>query len=161
MRTREEAIAVIRRFNRRYVSVMRLLDRNYLKTGSSALEVAVLIEIGQDDGVSACRLSRLLNMDKGHLSRTIRRFEERGLVARSISGDDARMHELFLTEGGRAYVAELSESGADVVSDAFSGAGESGLLQAAEAMSVILEILEQGGVECESSNTRQSEGKTS
>ena len=44
MRTRRESIDLIRMFNRRYVPVMRLLDRSYLGTGSSTLEIAVLIE---------------------------------------------------------------------------------------------------------------------
>ena len=86
MRTRRESIDLIRMFNRRYVPVMRLLDRSYLGTGSSTLEIAVLIEIGEREAVSARDISRLLSVDKGYLSRTIRRFEEQGLVARTASG---------------------------------------------------------------------------
>lgn len=115
MRTRRESIDLIRMFNRRYVPVMRLLDRSYLGTGSSTLEIAVLIEIGEREAVSARDISRLLSVDKGYLSRTIRRFEEQGLVARTASGVDARVQLLSLTDSGRDRVAELSDSGADVV----------------------------------------------
>ena len=117
MRTRRESIDLIRMFNRRYVPVMRLLDRSYLGTGSSTLEIAVLIEIGEREAVSARDISRLLSVDKGYLSRTIRRFEEQGLVARTASGADARVQLLSLTDSGRDRVAELSDSGADVVAD--------------------------------------------
>lgn len=141
MRTRCESIDLIRMFNRRYVPVMRLLDRSYLGTGSSTLEIAVLIEIGEREAVSARDISRLLSVDKGYLSRTIRRFEEQGLVARTSSGADARVQLLSLTDSGRDRVAELSDSGTDVVAEAFRGAGDEELARVADAMDVILGIL--------------------
>ena len=142
MRTRCESIDLIRMFNRRYVPVMRLLDRSYLGTGSSTLEIAVLIEIGEREAVSARDISRLLSVDNGYLSRTIRRFEEQGLVARTSSGADARVQLLSLTDSGRDRVAELSDSGTDVVAEAFRGAGDEELARVADAMDVILGILE-------------------
>ena len=142
MRTRRESIDLIRMFNRRYVPVMRLLDRSYLGTGSSTLEIAVLIEIGEREAVSARDISRLLSVDKGYLSRTIRRFEEQGLVARTASGVDARVQLLSLTDSGRGRVAELSDSGADVVAEAFRDADDDELARVADAMNVILGILE-------------------
>ena len=142
MRTRRESIDLIRMFNRRYVLVMRLLDRSYLGTGSSTLEIAVLIEIGEREAVSARDISRLLSVDKGYLSRTIRRFEEQGLVARTASGADARVQLLSLTDSGRDRVAELSDSGADVVAEAFRDADDDELARVADAMNVILGILE-------------------
>lgn len=142
MRTRRESIDLIRMFNRRYVPVMRLLDRSYLGTGSSTLEIAVLIEIGEREAVSARDISRLLSVDKGYLSRTIRRFEEQGLVARTASGADARVQLLSLTDSGRDRVAELSDSGADVVAEAFRDADDDELACVADAMNVILGILE-------------------
>ncbi len=142
MRTRRESIDLIRMFNRRYVPVMRLLDRSYLGTGSSTLEIAVLIEIGEREAVSARDISRLLSVDKGYLSRTIRRFEEQGLVARTASGADARVQLLSLTDSGRDRVAELSDSGADVVAEAFRDADDDELARVANAMNVILGILE-------------------
>lgn len=142
MRTRCESIDLIRMFNRRYVPVMRLFDRSYLGTGSSTLEIAVLIEIGEREAVSARDISRLLSVDKGYLSRTIRRFEEQGLVARTASGADARVQLLSLTDSGRDRIAELSDSGTDVVAEAFRGAGDEELARVADAMDVILGILE-------------------
>ena len=142
MRTRRESIDLIRMFNRRYVPVMRLLDRSYLGTGSSTLEIAVLIEIGEREAVSARDISRLLSVDKGYLSRTIRRFEEQGLVARTASGADARVQLLSLTDSGRDRVAELSDSGADVVAEAFRDADDDELARVADALNVILGILE-------------------
>lgn len=142
MRTRRESIDLIRMFDRRYVPVMRLLDRSYLGTGSSTLEIAVLIEIGEREAVSARDISRLLSVDKGYLSRTIRRFEEQGLVARTASGADARVQLLSLTDSGRDRVAELSDSGADVVAEAFRDADDDELARVADAMNVILGILE-------------------
>lgn len=142
METRSESIKLIRTFNRRYVPIMRLLDRNYLETNASALEIAVLIEIGEHESVTARDIARLLSVDKGYLSRIISQFEKQGLVTKIASKKDARLRMLSLTETGRKRVAELSESGADVVTAAFEDASDEELAQAADAMSTILKILE-------------------
>ena len=143
MGSRKESVDQIRRFNRRYVPAMRLLDRSYLDTGLASLEAAALLEIGENGGCSARDISRRLNMDKGYLSRAIRRFEEEGLVEKSPSPDDGRLQALALTDAGRARIAELAESGAGIVEDAFVGATDEELARVAGTMRTILEILER------------------
>lgn len=144
MRTERESIDQIRRFNRHYVPVMRLLDRSYLDTGMSVLETAALIEIGENEGCSARDIARLLHMDKGHLSRTIRRFVDAGLVSKHASADDARVQLLSLTGEGRRHVDDLAESGADIVAEAFAGASAAQLDEVADAMERVLAVLEEG-----------------
>lgn len=143
MSTREESIERIRRFNRAYVPAMRLLDRSYLDTGMSTLETAVLIEIGEGNGVSARDISVRLNMDKGHLSRVIGRFEREGLVERSASSEDGRLLVLSLTRAGRRRVDELVEIGAEIVETAFDKSTDAELARVAKAMGTILSILER------------------
>ena len=63
-------------------------------------------------------------------------------MARTASGADARVQLLSLTDSGRDRVAELSDSGTDVVAEAFRGAGDEELARVADAMDVILGILE-------------------
>lgn len=144
MSARKVAIDQIRLFNRRYVPAMRLLDRAYLDTGMSALETAALIEIGGNEGCSARDISLLLAMDKGQLSRAIKRFEERGWVAKAPSPDDARLQLLSLTDAGRAYVDGLAEAGEGIVARAFDGANDDELAQVADTFSHVLAILENG-----------------
>lgn len=142
MISREESIDHIRRFNRRYVPVMRLLDKSYLNTGMSTLEIDALIEIGENEGCSARDIAELLSMDKGYLSRAIKKFEERGWIRRSPSEKDARLWLLSLTEVGRRRVDELSGEGASVVGEAFKDADDEDLAEAAEALNRVLQIME-------------------
>lgn len=142
---RRDSLDQIRRFNRHYVPLMRLLDRSYLDTGLSTLEAAALIEIGENDGCSARDISRLLHMDKGYLSRAISRFEGRGLVERTPSPEDARLQLLSLTDAGRTYVAELGVAGEDIVGKVFAGATDAQLEEVASSLAHVLEILEKGG----------------
>lgn len=148
--TRRKAIESIRRFNRCYVPVMRLLDQGYLNTGMSALEAVVLIEIGERDGCSARDVARELNMDKGYLSRTLRRFGDQGLIAKSTSAEDARVQALSLTAAGRERVVRLADSGAEVISEAFADASDAQLVEVATCMERVLEILGKEGGPCAS-----------
>lgn len=141
MATRRQSIDQIRRFNRHYVPVMRLLDRSYLDTGMSTVETDVLIEIGERKTCAARDIARELRMDKGQLSRTVHRFEERGWVARKQSSEDGRLQLLSLTAAGRAYVDELTVAGERVVDEAFSAASDDQLAEAAAALTRVLELL--------------------
>ena len=132
----------IRRFNRRYVPVMRLLDKGYLDTGMSALETAALIEIGESKGCSARDIASLLRVDKGYLSRTIGKFEQDGLVVRSVSPEDSRVRLLALTKEGRKVVDRLAENGSTVIREAFPNATEQQLTEIADALDQVLEALE-------------------
>lgn len=141
---RQQSLDQIRRFNRHYVPLMRLLDRSYLDTNMSTLEVAALIEIGEDEGCSARDISQLLHMDKGYLSRTIRQFEREGLVERTPSPEDGRLQLLSLTNAGRDRVGELRVAGEEIVDEAFDGVLDAQLVEAAAALVRVLEILEKG-----------------
>lgn len=105
MNQREEkraAIDQIREFNRFYTVLLGLLDRNYLNSGFSVTETRLLFELGQERPVSANRLAGLLGLDKSYISRLIRGFEQKGLVARQVSQEDRRSFLLCLTPRGRA-----------------------------------------------------------
>lgn len=141
MRSRSESIETIRRFNRRYVPVMRLLDKGYLDTDMSTMEVYVLIEIADHEGCSARDIATELHLDKGYLSRMIHGLEKSGLIARVASDVDGRLQLLYLTDAGARLVSYLEESGSQVVGEAFQSVDDSRLSQVADAMEVVLDVL--------------------
>ena len=97
-------IAAMRRFNRFYTRRIGLLRKSYLGSAFSLAEMRVLFEIAHDDQPSATDIARRLDLDAGYLSRLLRNFEDRGLVARSRSKVDARQSHLELTpRGQRAF----------------------------------------------------------
>jgi len=53
--------------------------------------------------------------DKSQMTRVIRSLEDKGLVARVPSERDARASVVFLTEKGRAFVADLGQALAETI----------------------------------------------
>ncbi len=99
-RTDRQHVAAVRRFNRFYTRQIGLLRKNYLDTPYSLGEMRVLYEIAHGGTPTASDICRALDLDAGYLSRVLRNFERRGLVARKQSRRDARQSHLALTARG-------------------------------------------------------------
>ncbi len=99
-------VEAVRRFNRYYTRQIGLLQEGLLDGPFSLTEVRVLYELAQRTDASAADLGRELGLDAGYLSRLLRGFQRRRLVATQSSPHDARRRVLRLTvAGGRAFAA--------------------------------------------------------
>jgi DNA-binding MarR family transcriptional regulator/N-acetylglutamate synthase-like GNAT family acetyltransferase len=105
--TFDQRVAAVRGFNRFYTRQIGLLDAGYLRSPFSLTEVRVLYEIAHRDGTTARDLARDLGIDPGYLSRMLRAFARRGLLARTAAPRDSRMSLLALTARGRRAFAPL------------------------------------------------------
>jgi DNA-binding MarR family transcriptional regulator/GNAT superfamily N-acetyltransferase len=103
----DETIARVRRFNRFYTRQLGVLRKTYLDSAYSLGEARVLYEIAQGDTPTASDIGRILDLDAGYLSRTLRNFEKRGLIERKASASDARQSHLALSAQGRKTFAPL------------------------------------------------------
>ena len=103
-------ITAIRRFNRFYTREIGVLRKGFLGSPFSLGEARVLYEIGQRDRPTASEIARALDLDAGYLSRLLRTFETRGLIARTVSDKDARQAHLALTARGVKAFEPLEES---------------------------------------------------
>jgi DNA-binding MarR family transcriptional regulator/GNAT superfamily N-acetyltransferase len=99
--TAQQHIAAVRRFNRFYTRQIGVLRKTYLDSPYSLGEMRVLYEIAHGEAVTAKDIGRALDLDAGYLSRILRNFEKRGLIARKASEKDARQSHLSLTARGR------------------------------------------------------------
>ena len=102
-------VAEVRRFNRFYTKQIGVLQEGLLSSPFSLTEVRVLYEIVHRRDSTAVELCRELGLDPGYLSRILRSFEKRGLIARTRSMADGRQSHLRLTSKGRKVFDPLEQ----------------------------------------------------
>ncbi len=76
-------------------------------TGIKPGEITVLMMIAQNPGVRQGVLARALMIKRAHMTKMIRALEDAGMVTRTVPEDDKRSAELWLSDAGKAKVAEL------------------------------------------------------
>src|SRR5271169_3935641 len=104
-----QRVAAVRRFNRFYTRQIGVLRKNYLDSPYSLGEMRVLYELAHGGAHTASDIGRALDLDAGYLSRVLRNFEQRGLISRKTSADDARQSCLALTTRGDKLFAPFEK----------------------------------------------------
>ncbi len=99
----------VRAFNRDYTRRIGVLSENLLGSPYSLTEVRLMYEIAHRPGVTASELGRELGLDRGYLSRILKRFEARRLLLREASSQDARRRPMSLSALGRKTFAPLEQ----------------------------------------------------
>jgi DNA-binding MarR family transcriptional regulator/GNAT superfamily N-acetyltransferase len=97
----------VRRFNRFYTQRIGVLQEHW-RSPFSLTEARVLHELTQRGEATASEVAAALGLDAGYLSRIVRGFRTRGLIATQKSKRDARQVLLTLTERGRKAFAPLN-----------------------------------------------------
>ena len=140
----ERRVAAVRRFNRFYTSKIGVL--HYLGSDFSLAEVRVLYELAHRAvAPTASQLGKDLALDAGYLSRLLRGFERRGLIARTRSDADGRRSHLALTAAGRAAFAPLGTRSHEETAALLSPLSETDQQRLVQAMETIEAVL--GGAE--------------
>jgi DNA-binding MarR family transcriptional regulator len=101
-------IQEIRAFNRWYTDVIGLLDQHLLDSSWSLAEARLIYEVHHGGPVQASRLMAVLKMDKGYLSRLLKKLEKEKIITKRKSPGDARAFLLYLTEKGEREFALLN-----------------------------------------------------
>jgi len=100
--------AVVREFNRYYTRRVGALG-GHLGSEFSLTEARVLYELAHRDSPTASEIAETLDLDRGYLSRLLRAFKKRGLIATTISKADRRHTHLRLTPAGKRAFAPLDK----------------------------------------------------
>lgn len=139
----DEIILKIRNFNRFYLSVMDFYENNYLNSDYSITESRVLYELYGREGCTADDITKKLHLDKGYLSRIIKRFEKGALLKRQKSELDARSYQIHLTEKGRCITEELIERANQGIRKLTEHLSEEECRRFGEAVDIIEKILKE------------------
>jgi DNA-binding MarR family transcriptional regulator len=137
----EKSIKEFRAFNRFYTSVIGLLERHFLNSNYTLVEVRIMYEIYYGKDLTASDLIRILSLDKGYLSRIVRQFEKRKFIKRERSSKDTRVIFLSLTAEGKKEFLLLDKAQDDQVRSVLSGITEKELSRLLSSMSEIRKIL--------------------
>jgi len=131
----------VRRFNRFYTQRIGVLNEGLLDSPFSLTEVRVMYELAHHRGINASDLAASLGLDKGYLSRILKRFRAKNWLARSAAREDARRHVLTLTAAGRRAFAPLEQRSRRQVRSMFAGLDETKRQRVLAAMNVVREHL--------------------
>jgi DNA-binding MarR family transcriptional regulator/GNAT superfamily N-acetyltransferase len=131
----------IRAFNRFYTRQIGLLEEHYAEGPLSLPEARVLYEIDARGHTTAGDLYRSLGIDRGYLSRILRRFAGAGLTSMSPNLTDRRSNNLALTTDGDIIVERLNQRSDDAVSNLVHKLSESQRRELVTAMDTIRRLL--------------------
>jgi DNA-binding MarR family transcriptional regulator/GNAT superfamily N-acetyltransferase len=106
-RTHEREIAALRAFNRIYTHRLGLLNARLDDSPFTLSEARVLYELAHRDQPTAAEIGRALDLDRAQISRTLKRFADRGLLRAREDPQHARQQLLSLTAAGRKAFAML------------------------------------------------------
>jgi DNA-binding MarR family transcriptional regulator/N-acetylglutamate synthase-like GNAT family acetyltransferase len=137
-----DPIAAIRHFNRFYTTRIGILNDHLLQSQFSLTEVRVLYELAHRDRVSAAELAKDLGLDPGYLSRVLRGFGVRGLVAKARDPGDARQIRLTLTDKGGEVFSRLDARQTTEVAAMLEGISPLDRTRISRAMKTIESLLE-------------------
>ncbi len=107
---RNQEIQEIREFNRFYTHVLGLLDQHILRSAFSLPEARILYELYHNQPCTARQLMDILKIDKGYLSRILTQFEEKSLLQKRPSKQDARSAQLTLTAKGNLQFEKINDA---------------------------------------------------
>jgi DNA-binding MarR family transcriptional regulator/N-acetylglutamate synthase-like GNAT family acetyltransferase len=102
-----QRLAAVRRFNRFYTQRIGVLQEGWGKSPFSLTEARVLYELLHRDQATASEIGNELGLDPGYLSRILRGFAARGLIAKARSRADGRQIHLTVTPRGSKAFAPL------------------------------------------------------
>jgi DNA-binding MarR family transcriptional regulator/GNAT superfamily N-acetyltransferase len=132
-----EQIARVRAFNRDYTHRIGVLTDGLLESPYSLTEVRVMYEIAHREGVTAAELAEGLDLDRGYLSRLLKGFEGKKLLARAASREDGRRQHLRLTALGKRVLEPLERRSQEQVRTMFASLSDERRRAVLAAMDVI------------------------
>ena len=120
----EQRVQAVRQFSRFYTRQLGVLDEKLLGSKYSLTEVRVLFELAHRKDCTAREIGQDLGLDAGYLSRILNRFQRARLIARERSKVDGRNIQLRLTAKGQSVFESLDRESSAQVAEMLSRLSE-------------------------------------
>lgn len=105
-----EKIDLVRNFSRTYTKTLGLLNKEILESPLSLTESRIIFEINQNERLTANDLVDILGIDKGYLSRVLKKLKSNKLLNQTASKTDKRQKYLSLTDTGKKHFRLINRS---------------------------------------------------
>ncbi len=138
---RDCLIKKIRSFNRYYTVWLEVMNKDYLGTELAWPESRVLFEVYLCPNITATDLCEHLKMDKGYVSRIIRKFEKDGFLTRRLVVGSKGLKTIVLTTRGENEALKIDMHGTQQIQDKLKYLDQETFEKLCEAMSFIEETL--------------------
>lgn len=140
----DKRVSEVRSFTRFYTRKAGVLKESLLDSKFGLTEARIVYELANRSVVSAKDLAADLDLDPGYLSRTLKKFENQGLILKEVSASDGRQFNLKLTVAGRAEFAVLNSRSAVLFGNILKGLNGVEQAKLLEAMRTIEGLLDEG-----------------
>ncbi len=138
---KRDDIGRIRDFNRFYTKQIGVLQEGMLASAYSLTELRIMYELLHGNATTASELAELLGINRGYLSRVLKRFKSLGLIEHTRSAADGRELLLRLTTKGRKIYAPLNERANVEIEQLLKNLSAQEINELLEAMRTIRELL--------------------
>ncbi|ASK28854.1 MarR family transcriptional regulator [Chryseobacterium sp. T16E-39] len=138
---KQKYIAQIRAFNRYYTQVLGLLNKGIFDGDLGISEARVMREIYFNPDITSTEIALSLELDKGFLSRILKRFEKLGYTVRKKSGQDNRSSAISLTDLGGLTYEKINRDSDTQIENLFADLSEQNLKTVVRSMNTIDSLL--------------------
>ena len=142
----EERISTIRKFNRLITRRIGALREGLLHSPYSLTESRIIFEIAKLDTLTASDLAKELGLDAGYISRILSNLEQKEIIEKVRSEQDARQRILHLTPKGQNAFELLDQRSHDEITELLNELSERDQQRLINAMHTIEDILEGKGL---------------
>ncbi|WP_285767434.1 helix-turn-helix domain-containing GNAT family N-acetyltransferase [Peribacillus sp. SI8-4] len=143
----------IRNFNRFYFNYQSLFNQYVYDESLSLVEIRMLYEINKINTCTARVLQEQLKLDKGYVSKVLKRFENENIIYKVKCEQDSRVFFLHLTSEGKDIYQGLENKANQQVMKLFEDTSLSDQQKLLESMVTIEKILTKQHTEDESAVT--------
>lgn len=138
---KQEYIDQIRAFNRFYTKILGVLNKSYLGSEFGLSEIRVIQDVYLHPNRNAKEITRELNMDKGLLSRILKKLKAKEYIYREKATNDNRREFVKLTKHGEEVYHTLNMAANQSIEEIFAGLDESRLQEIVKSMKTIFSLI--------------------